>query len=623
VKTYPLVFCARISDAVFCQFKQRVERRMFLRRCLRRKNGKQHTYWALVESVRTERGSRQRVVAYLGELKRSEQNGWAQLGRKLDGENAPALSLFDPPHDDPPADDEPVLVKLDDIRLERLRDFGGVWLGLGLWRLLQLDRLLTELVPHGQEEVPWASVVAILALARLCEPSSELHIEDTWYRRTALEDLLGVAPAQVHTDRLYAGLDALLPHKAALEKHLKQRLGALFELKYELLLYDITSTYFEGECQGNALAQRGYSRDSRPDCPQVCIGLVVTDDGMPLGYEVFPGNTHDSTTIRQIVEALEKKYGQAQRVWVLDRGMVSEDNLKFLRERGCLYIVGTPKALLRKFETHLTEQDWQQAQNGVEVKLVREAESPETFILARSADRREKEQAMHARFVERLEAGLKKLQAAAESGRLKDAAVAYQRWGRMQERCWRASGAFEVKIEALPQPIGKARSRVSWKRNARWSAWNALSEGCYLLRSNLTQTDPAVLWKRYIQLTEAEWAFRITKDELEIRPIWHRRSDRVQAHVLVCFLAYVLWKTLAQWMRRAGLGDAPRTLLEEFDKIKSGDVVLQAKPRTGGSARTIRLRCVAVPDAAQKVLLNRLGLTLPRRLRRIDEGLQM
>jgi transposase len=437
-----------------------------------------------------------------------------------------------------------------------------------------------------------------------------------------LEDLLGVKPEQVHTDRLYAGLDQLLLHKEAIEKHLKDRLGNLFDLKYDLLLYDITSTYFEGECAGNELAQRGYSRDSRPDCPQVCIGLVVTEDGLPLGYEVYAGNTHDSTTVEGIMNAMEKKYGRSQRVWVMDRGMVSEENLQRLRTRGASYIVGTPKAMLRKFEQHLTEKDWKTVQGGVQVKLVKEAGAEETFILARSADRREKEKSMHERFIERLEKGLQKLQSAAESGRLKDEETANRRLGRLQERCWRAAGAFEVRIERLKTPEGKAQLKIAYSRNARWSEWSSTSEGCYLLRSNLTEADPAELWKRYIQLTDAEWAFRITKDELEIRPVWHQRTDRVKAHILVCFLAYVLWKTLAQWMRRAGLGDAPRTLLEEMAKIKSGDVVLQAKNKDNQS-RTIRLRCVTSPDDAQAVLINRLGLTLPRRLRRIDEVLQM
>jgi transposase len=559
----------------------------------------------------------------LGELRESEQSGWAQLTAELNGQAASQRTFFDPPEANTPCDEEPVLVRLKGIRLERLRDFGDVWLALGLWRLLGLDALLAEVIGSGREEVPWSVVAAILVIARFCEPSSELHIETTWYRRTALEDLLGVEPDKVHTDRLYAGLDELLPHKEAIEKHLKARLGNLFDLDYELLLYDVTSTYFEGNCAANPMAKRGYSRDKRPDCLQVCIALVVTTDGIPLGYEVFAGNRQDSTTVEEIVASMEKKYGRANRIWVMDRGMVSEANLKFLREREGRYIVGTPKASLRKFEKHLLEQNWSEVQAGVEVKLVPSPDGDETFILARSAERREKEKAMHARFVGRIEEGLKKLQSAAESGRLKDESTAHRRLGRLQGQNSRAAKAFDVKIESLPKGSGKARLRITWTRNEAWNDWATLSEGCYLLRSNLTDMDAQTLWKHYIQLTDAEWAFRITKDELVLRPIWHQKEDRVKAHILVCFLAYVLWKSLGGWMRKSGLGDAPRSLLNELAKIKTGDVVLPAQNADGSSPRTIRLRCVTEPDADQKLLLHRLGLTLPRRLRSTETAPEM
>ena len=556
-----------------------------------------------------------------------EQNGWAKLGsHHLDGQSLPRRpqrSLFDPPRRDVPGEDEPLLVKLSSIRLERSRDFGEVWLAWGLWRMLGLDDLLEELIERGREDVSWATMAAILTIARFCEPSSELHIADTWYRRTALEELLGATPEQVHTARLYKALDRLLPHKEAVEKRLRERLGELFELKCELLLYDVTSTYFEGDLEGCPLAKRGYSRDSRPDRPQVCIGLVVTEEGFPLGYEVFAGNTHDSQTVPTIIEAMEKKYGALGRVWVMDRGMVSEANLKFLRERGGQYIVGTPKAMLRQFEQHLTAQDWIVAQEGVEVKLLPSPDGVETFLLARSADRRTKELAMHETFTARLEAGLRKMQAAAEAGRLKDEATAGERLGRLKQQNWRASQAFEVTIRKLAQPRGKQRLELTWRRQAKFADWSQHADGCYLLRSNLTGVDAATLWKRYIQLTEAEWAFRITKDELEIRPIWHQKEDRVKAHILVCFLAYVLWKTLAGWMRHAGLGDAPRTLIEDLARIKSGDVTLRARSPRGGPERQVTLRCVTEPDEAQAVLLHRLGLMLPRRLRRLDDTIRM
>lgn len=599
---------------------------MFLRRYERRKNGKRHSYWALVESYRTAQGSRQRVVAYLGDLQSGEQDGWMKLGAHLDGtqqSRRPQLSLFDPPGGSPEdAADEWVKIRLGGVRLERLRDFGDVWIAWGLWRMLELDELLEREIPAGREEIPWATMAAILTIARFCEPASELHIEEKWYRRTALDELLGVPVEKVHTDRLYEALDRLLPHKDAIEKHLRRRFGELFELKCDLLLYDVTSTYFEGDLEGSALAKRGYSRDSRGDRPQVCIGLVVTEDGFPLGYEVFAGNTHDSKTVKTIIEALEKKHGSLNRVWVMDRGMVSEENLKFLRERGGKYIVGTPKQRLRDFEQQLTEQGWTTAQAGVDVKLVRGPDGDETFLLARSVDRRAKELAMHSKFADRMEVGLKKMQAAAVAGRLNDETKAGERLGRLKQTNWRASHAFDITVKKLDVPQGKQRLEITWQRNARFGDWSQLADGCYLLRSNLTDVDAATLWRRYIQLTEAEWAFRITKDELSIRPIWHHKDDRVQAHILVCFLAYALWKTLAGWMQRAGLGDAPRTLLYELAKIKSGDIVLPVQT-PDGCHKSICLRHVTEPDAAQAVLFKHLGLTLPRRLRRFDQPSQM
>ena len=627
---------------------------MFLRRFQKRKNGKAHVYWALVETYRTAKGPRQRIVSYLGELKESERSGWAQLAAKLDGSADEReasghiqRSLFDPParHDEVDAKfgSQPVLVDLKGIRLERSRDFGDIWLAWGLWRLLGLDTLLEQEMSRGRAEVPWHLVAAILTIARFCEPSSELHIETTWYRQTALEDLLHVRPEKVHTDRLYAGLDELLPHKETIEKHLKGRLGQLFDLDYELLLYDVTSTYFEGQCKGNPQAKRGYSRDKRPDCLQVCIALVVTTDGMPLGYEVFDGNRHDSTTVEEIVTTMEKKHGKANRIWVLDRGMVSESNLAFVRERGGCYIVGTPKASLRKFEAELVaKKDWDQVEAGVDVKLVPSPDGEETFILARSVERREKERAIHDRFLQRMEDGLQKLQAAMESGRLHDEATAHRRLGCLQGKNSRAAKAFDVTIERAADKTtnaqsGKASSpnknvqnkdssnrskgkgkkkprlQITWQRNESWAEWARISEGCYLLRSNLNDTDAKTLWKHYIQLTEAEWAFRITKDELVLRPIWHHKEDRVKAHILVCFLAFAMWKTLAGWMRGSGLGDAPRSLLDELAKIKSGDVVLPICTENDGR-QTVRLRCVTEPDSQQKLLLHRLGITLPKRL---------
>ena len=349
------------------------------------------------------------------------------------------------------------------------------------------------------------------------------------------------------------------------------------------------------------------------------IGYLVQQIRTALLAGPLSVNTGDSTTVEAVVEAMEAKYGRADRVWVMDRGMVSEANLALIRSRGGSYLVGTPRAMLRQFEQYLVDQDWHEVQAGVEVKLVPGPGGQETFILARSRDRREKEKAMHERFLDRMEEGLKKLAAAAASGRLKDTGEARERLGRLRERYWRASGALEVSIAPLEKPEGQARLSVTWKRHGRWGEWAAVSEGCYLLRTNLTETDPAVLWKRYIQLTEAEWAFRIAKDELAIRPVWHHGADRVKAHILVCFLAYAMWKTLGQLMRAGGLGDAPRTVLEEFARVKSGDVILPTRDPDGRTGRTLRVRCVTTPDESQRVLLSRLGLALPERLRWQEE----
>jgi transposase len=582
---------------------------MFLRRIVRRSRGKTLSYWALAESYRTARGPRQRIVSYLGELTATERKDWAELAERF----AEPLrweqrqrGLFEPAAEAVP---ERVTVDVRCVRVERTRDFGEVWLALVLWQKLGLDRLLGGLLPRGQEEIDWATVIALLVVARFCNPSSELHIADTWYRGTALEDLLGVPIEKINPERLYRALDRALPLKTAFEKHVRGRLGELFPVEFELLLYDVTSTYFEGQCPRNPQAQRGYSRDHRPDCKQVCIALVVTREGLPLGYEVFAGNTNDTKTLREIVAAMEAKYGRAQRIWVFDRGVGSEENLQYLRGRGGQYVVGTPKSMLRKFEQQLAAAGWEEVEAGVEVKLCPCPDGEETFVLAKSRDRAAKEEAMHRRFVQRIEAGLAAIAKAAASGRLKDPEKAGRRIGRLLGQNSRAAGCFQVEVKVLKPPQGKVRLQIEWGKNTAWQQWASLSEGCYLLRSNLSGYRAAELWKMYMQLVDAEAAFRTHKSELVLRPIWHQYENRVQAHILICFLAYVLWKTLEQWMRTSGLGSAPRTLLSEVRRLKSNDVIL---PTDQG--REIRLRCVTRPDEALAVLLYRLRIAPPNRL---------
>ena len=380
---------------------------MYLRHTTVRKNGKTHSYWRLVRSVRRGRRVVQETVAQLGELDGQGRARAVALALRITGREE-QYELFEAPAGQRSA---PVAVRLDQIRLERARRFGDVWLGWRLWRALALDRFCEDRLVEGRERAPWPAIAAILVIARLCEPASELHIAEDWYRRTALDDLLGVPAERVNDDRLYRALDRLLPHKQALETHLKGRLGALFDLDYELLLYDVTSTYFEGQAEGNGLARRGYSRDHRGDCKQVCIGLVVTRNGVPLGYEVFAGNRTDVTTVEEIVTTMERRYGQARRVWVMDRGMASAENIAWLRGSQRRYLIGASKSELKKFAGPLADRrDWRQVRDGVEAKVCAGPDGSETFLLVRSAERQQKEQAMHARFCERIETALASLQ---------------------------------------------------------------------------------------------------------------------------------------------------------------------------------------------------------------------
>jgi transposase len=567
---------------------------MFIRPITVKKNGKRHGYWALVESYRTRCGPRQRVVSYLGQMDESLRGG---IQQKATGKPYQRMLFTD-------VEPEWVEVNTQGIRVENCLDFGGPWLGLELLRRLGLTEGLEWLMPGGREEVPWSLMTLVLVIARLCDSSSELHIAEHFYKDTVLCDLLGIASEKINEDRLYRALDQLLPHKETLEMHLQNRLGELFGLEYDILLYDVTSAYFEGQAVGNRLAQRGYSRDHRPDCKQVCIGLVVSKCGLPLGYEIFAGNRHDSTTVEEIVETMERRYGKADRIWVMDRGMISPENIELLKQDNRRYLIGTPKSMLRKFEAQLLSEDWDQVQEGLEVKRCSHPDGQETFILCRSEDRRQKEQAIHARFEKRIEEGLTKIETAC-SVRKCDPVTIAKRVGRLLGQNSRAAGLFETDI--IKRADGGAR--LVWHKVESWRNWAALSEGCYMLRTNIKDWSGPELWQAYIQLTEAEAAFRIHKSDLKIRPIWHQKTDRVQAHILVCFLAYVLWKTLGQMCQAAGLGDEPRRVFEELAKIRVVDVVLPTR-----SGLKIRRRCVSQPTDHQAVLLQRLGLKLPKNL---------
>lgn len=586
---------------------------MFLRKKRRHRGGEDYTYWSLCESVRTARGPRQRVVACLGKLDDAEVSGggWSEISALLAGEQLAA------------AGGAPSVggarweqVDVSRVQVERTRDFGEVYLALALWRRLKLDELLTRLCAPGRESVDWPTVASVLVAARFCAQRSELGVADHWYQTTALEDLLGVSPALINDDRLYRALDALSPKKDALCAHLLARYQDWFGVRMEFLLYDVTSSFFEGQATDNPLAQRGYSRDQRSDCKQVCIGLVCTPEGLPLAYEVFAGNRADVTTVEQIVTLMEKKYGQAQRIWVMDRGMVSEANIAFLRERHARYLVGTPKSWLRHFEAKLLEKEnWQQVQDGVEARLVQlpDGAGQEKYVLCRSTERAHKERAMLERQSDRLTAALLRIDARLRRCPQKNLEAVGRSIGRVLGKYPAAAAILDATV------VADARGRavaLTLSSDVMRGQQAALRKGAYLLRTNCEETDPAQLWRWYIQLTQAEAAFRTAKSDLGLRPIYHQKAERVNAHILVCFLGLALWRCLEQWMAAKGLGTCARPLVKAIATIKSMDVVLPVN--RAGQHYSLRLRLVAKPEKDVAQLLAHLGLQLPLRPKLIE-----
>lgn len=586
---------------------------MFLRRNRRKIDGECYEYWTLVKTVRTAKGPRQELVATLGKepgLESNSRHGWEQVADLLEGRTlAVQGQLGQKLAEAPPP--QWAQVDLSGVRVERVREFGTIYLALSLWRRLGLHTLLQELIEAGREEVSWELTACILTLARFCGQRSELEVAQRWYADSALEDLLGVPFGQINDARLYRGLDVLLAHKDQLCAHLLERYQSWFGVQFEFLLYDVTSTYFEGQALSNEKAARGYSRDHRPDCKQVNIGLVVTPEGLPIGYEVFAGNTADVATVEDMIEVMEKKYGQAKRIWVMDRGMISDQNLEFLRGREARYLVGTPKSQLKKFEVQLLEKEnWAQVQEGVEVKLVAHPDggSDEQYVLCRSSARREKERAMLELARKRLRAQLDKLHGSLQQRAVRDAGAMERRIGRWLGRFPAAERLLEVKVERNAQgqacglKITERAERIQWAQHAH---------GAYLLRTNCTEKDPAQLWRWYMHLTQAEDAFRISKSELSLRPVFHQKTERVEAHILVCFLSLALWRTLEMWMAGKGLGNCARQLLKEVATVRSLDVVLPVKETQSQQTHEVRLRVVARPDRPVAELLVRLGLVLP------------
>src|SRR6266581_734237 len=591
---------------------------MFLRPNNRSKDGKAHTYWSLVETIRTPDGPRQRTLCYLGELNGSAQARWLKTIEVFNEQGeAEQLKLF-PSHIEPPEDDPQVArVLLNQVRLERTRQFGACYLGLELWKRLELDHFFEEAIDEAPADVPWSRVVALLTINRLCAPGSELAVEQRWYPSTALDDLLGIEEGKINDTRLYRCLDQILPHKTKLERHLKQRYGELFGAEFDVLLYDLTSSYVEGAAEKNPMMRRGYSRDHRRDCEQMVIALIVNSEGFPFSYETFDGNRADVSTMETILRMVERKYGKARRIWVFDRGIVSEENLQAIRKRGGQYLVGTPRSQMKQFEEELLKDDWTQVRPEVEVKKVAIPQGEETFILCRTSGRKEKEKAIRNRFSARMEDALKRLAKTIETGRLKDRHKMERRLGRIQAGHSQVNDLYDVAVRDTPEGM-----RLHWAIKEDRKIWRGLREGAYLLRTNLQAGPAEELWSRYMQLTEAEASFRALKSELSIRPLFHQLEPRVKAHVMVAFLGYALWVTLKHLLKRraaivpqpsrSGVNNAqplsPMKVLALLSTLQSADIIL---PTTDG--REIRLRRITEPTAEQKSLLQQLGLRLPER----------
>src|SRR6266853_1997827 len=592
---------------------------MFLRSNHRIKYGKEHTYGSLVESVRTPDGPRQRTLCHLGELNGSDHARWLRTVEVFNEQGeAQQLKLF-PSHVEPPAGDEEVArVLVNRVRLERTLQFGACFLGLELWRRLEFYGFFEQAVDDDPAYVPWSRVAALLAINRLCAPGSELAIEQRWYPPTALDDLLGIEEGKINDTRLYRCLDRILPHKTKLEGHLKERYGTLFRAEFDVLLYDLTSTYVEGSAENNPMMRRGYSRDHRADCEQMVIALIVNREGFPFSYETFDGNRADVSTMETILRMVERKYGKARRIWVFDRGIVSEENLAAIRKRDGQYLVGTPRSQMKQFEAELLKADWTQVRPEVEVKQVTIPQGEETYILCRTAGRKEKEKAIRSRFSNSMEDALKRLEKSIATGRLKDRNKIERRLGKIQARHPSVTDLYQVSVGAEAEGTS-----LFWQMKEDRRTWRESREGAYLLRTNLRAETAEELWSKDMQLTEAETSFRALKSELSIRPLFHQLEPRVKAHVLVAFLGYALWVTLKHLLKRrptivpkpsaSGVDNAqplsPMRALALLATLHSADIVL---PTTDG--HEIRLRRITEPTAEQKSLLQQLGISLPEHL---------
>jgi transposase len=576
---------------------------MFLRSNTRIKDGKEHRYYTVVESRRLQSGKvAQRQVLYLGEINDSQQAAWRRTLEVFDeGQRRyTPLSLF--PEDRPvPADAiDSVQVKLNEMKLERARPYGNCWLGCELWRQLQLDRFWSGKLPRGREGVAWPQVLELLVVNRLIDPGSEFRLHRQWFEQSAMDVLLGQDFAVAEKDRLYRCLDRVLEHKQDLFVHLQQRWKDLFDAEFDLLLYDLTSTYVEGEAEQNPKARYGYSRDKRPDCKQVVIALIVTPAGLPLAYEVMAGNTSEKTTLRDFLERIESLYGKARRVWLMDRGIPTEALLREMRtsQQETFYLVGTSRAKIREYEKQWLELPWHQVRESVQVKLF--ARDGELYVLAKSEGRQAKEMAMRRRKLARL---LRKLRAMRRSCPKRDHLL--MRVGAAKTDAGRAFGFVKINLPQAGQEV--TRDTFTFRLDRVRLKEAELHDGHYLLRTNLLAEDPAVLWDCYVQLTQIEAAFKCLKSDLGIRPIYHQLEHRVDAHILVAFLAYCLTVTLRQRLRMHAPGLTPRAVLEKLASIQILDVSF---PTTDG--RRLIMPRYTEPSPEQALLLHHLNLVLPQ-----------
>jgi transposase len=568
----------------------------------RQKDGKEHRYFSIVESRRI---SRQRVVhrtlVYLGEINDNQQAAWRKTLEVFDEnqQDFRILSLFPDDREMAVCSVDALQVKLSEMQLERPRAFGACWLGCELWRQLKLDEFWQSKLPEGREEVPWEKVLRLLVVNRLLDPGSEFRVHRQWFDQTAMAELLGTDFAVAEKDRLYRCLDRLLEHKRELFQHLRQRWQDLFAAQFDVLLYDLTSTYFEGEAEGVEKAKHGYSRDHRPDCLQVMIALVITPEGFPVAYEVLDGNTSDRTTLHGFLDHIEKTYGQARRIWVMDRGIPTEALLKQMRDpaRQIFYLVGTPKERVSQHEKKWLELPWQQVRASVQVKLYEH--EGELYVLARSEGRQAKENAMRRQRLARL---LRKLRAMRKSLPKRDQLL--YRIGAARKEAGRSFGFVTIRVPKADEEVTRQTFTFALNKEKLRSAEQR--DGHYLLRSNLTAEDPGVLWERYIQLTQIEAAFKLMKSELGLRPIYHQLGHRVEAHILVAFLAYCLLVTLKTRLQALAPGLTPRAVLEAIASIQMLDVTF---PTTDG--RRLIMPRYTQPNPEQKLLLHQLQLHLP------------